>query len=153
MNILSIEKDVKYNFKFKKQFQEILDVFANILNYKTNLKVDVLITDNKGIKIISNDYRNIDKETDVLSFPFNFDKETIKTLGFNFLGEIILSFEKIQEQAKKFNHSIKREFCFLFAHGLVHLSGRDHKKSEKEEKEFNSIVNEIIEKVKIFRKN
>lgn len=153
MNILSIEKDVKYNFKFKKQFQEILDVFANILNYKTNLKVDVLITDNKGIKIISNDYRNIDKETDVLSFPFNFDKETIKTLGFNFLGEIILSFEKIQEQAKKFNHSIKREFCFLFAHGLVHLTGRDHKKSEKEEEEFNSIVNKIIEKVKIFRKN
>ena len=153
MNILSIEKDVKYNFKFKKQFQEILDVFANILNYKINLKVDVLITDNKGIKIISNDYRNIDKETDVLSFPFNFDNQTIETLGFNFLGEIILSFEKIQEQAKKFNHSIKREFCFLFAHGLVHLSGRDHKKSEKEEEEFNSIVNEIIEKVKIFRKN
>ena len=152
MNILSIEKDVKYNFKFKKQFQEILDVFANILNYKINLKVDVLITDNKGIKIISNDYRNIDKETDVLSFPFNFDKETIKTLGFNFLGEIILSYEKIQEQAKKFNHSIKREFCFLFAHGLVHLSGRDHKKNKKEEEDFNSIVNEIIEKVKIFRK-
>ena len=152
MNILSIEKDVKYNFKFKKQFQEILDVFANILNYKINLKVDVLITDNKGIKIISNDYRNIDKEKDVLSFPFNFDKETIKTLGFNFLGEIILSYEKIQEQAKKFNHSIKREFCFLFAHGLVHLSGRDHKKNKKEEEDFNSIVNEIIEKVKIFRK-
>lgn len=151
MNIISIEIDDNYDFEFEKEFKRILKTFGKILNYSNNLKVDILITNNKNIKKISKEYRGIDKETDVLSFPFQFD-EFSNQIGINFLGEIILSYEKIEEQAKEFNHSLKREFCYLFAHGLVHLSGRDHKKSEEEEIEFNNIVYQIMEKEKINRK-
>lgn len=150
MESLSIVNETKYNFEYEKEFLEIINSFTKILNYKTNIKVDVLITNNKGIKKISKQYRNIDKETDVLSFPFEFN-DFSKQLGFNFLGEIIISYEKIESQAKEFNHSIKREFCYLFAHGLVHLTGRDHKKSIDDEKEFNEIVDSIMNDVKIYR--
>ena len=150
MNKLNVCVDVKYKFRYKKDFQNILNIFANNLKYKKPLIVDVLITDNKNIRNISNQYRDIDKETDVLSFPFHFENFS-NEIGHLFLGEIILSFEKIQEQAKKFNHSIRREFCFLFAHGLVHLSGRDHKKDLDEEKKFNDIVYNIINKTNIKR--
>lgn len=149
MNIISIEIDDNYDFKFEKEFKRILKTFGKILNYSNNLKVDVLITNNKNIKKISKEYRDIDKETDVLSFPFQFD-EFSNQIGINFLGEIILSYEKIEQQAIEFNHSLKREFCYLFTHGLVHLSGRDHKKNE-EETEFNNIVYQIMEKEKINR--
>lgn len=149
MNIISIEIDDNYDFKFEKEFKKILKTFGKILNYSNNLKVDVLITSNKNIKKISREYRDIDKETDVLSFPFQFD-EFSSQIGINFLGEIILSYEKIEQQAKEFNHSLKREFCYLFAHGLVHLSGRDHKEN-KEEIDFNNIVYQIMEKEKINR--
>ena len=61
-----------------------------------------------------------------------------------------LSYEKIEQQAEEFNHSIKREFCFLFTHGLVHLLGLDHKTKEDEEK-FNNIVYDVINAEKIYR--
>lgn len=150
MNVLSIEINDKYNFQFQHEFEEILNEFQKILAYSNNLKVDVLITNNNEIRKISKEYRDIDKETDVLSFPFQFE-DFSQQIGMNFLGEIILSYEKIEKQALEFNHSIKREFCYLFAHGLVHLSGRDHKLSEEDEKEFNSIVNKIMDNLKIYR--
>ena len=150
MFTLSIVNETNYKFEFESDFKKVLEAFLNILEYKGKTHVDVLITNNEGIKEISKQYRNIDKETDVLSFPFEFNNFSDQ-LGFIHLGEIVLSYEKIEEQAKKFNHSNRREFCFLFAHGLVHLSGRDHKKDLKEEEEFNSIVYSIMDSVKIFR--
>ncbi len=150
MSTLSIKNNTNYSFRYKKDFENIFKIFASVLKLKNNIKVDVLITDNKDIKKISRQYRDIDKETDVLSFPFEF-RELSDQLGFDFLGEIVLSHEKIRAQARQFNHSVKREFCYLFAHGLVHLSGRDHKKNEQEEKEFNLIVYKIMEKAKIDR--
>lgn len=149
-NILTINNETKFNFEFEEQFEKILNIFAKELKYKTILKVDVLITDNKRIKEISKKYRNIDNVTDVLSFPFEFN-DFSEQLGFNFLGEIVLSYEKIAEQAEEFNHSLMREFCYLFTHGLVHLSGRDHKKSLEEEKQFNDIVDKIMNEIKIYR--
>ena len=149
MEILSITNETNYKFMYKKSFEEVVNAFKKVLKLKNNIHVDVLITDNKGIQKISKQYRDVDKETDVLSFPFEFKFEN--NIGINFLGEIVLSYEKIKDQAKKFNHSIKREFCYLFAHGLVHLTGRDHKKNEQEEQKFNKIVYEIMDEVKIFR--
>ncbi len=149
MKKLSIKIDNKYNFEFQKDFKKILKRFKKVMNLSKKICVDVLITDNKTIRKISKTYRNIDKETDVLSFPFVFDNFSYE-LGFNFLGEIVLSYEKIENQAKEFNHSLKREFCFLFTHGLVHLLGLDHKSKEDEIK-FNNIVYEVINAEKIYR--
>ncbi len=105
-----------------------------------NLSVNVLVTDNEGIREYNNQFRNIDKETDVLSFPnFEFDTpgeyyipegeeadyldpETNELV----LGDIILNVERIYSQAEEYGHSVKREFAFLVAHSMLHLSGYDH---------------------------
>lgn len=150
MNEVHILNNSRYIFRFKKEFNKILNAFANIMKYDKFIEVDVLITNNTEIKKISKDYRKINKETDILSFPSNLFKEA-PFLNPIPLGEIILSYEKIKLQATKFNHSIKREICFLFAHGLVHLHGLDHKKSKLEEKEFNQIVYNIMDMVDIRR--
>lgn len=150
MNCLNLLVDIDYHFRFKKEFNLVLNAYAKFFDYQKPIIVDVLITDNKHIKKISNNYRNINKETDVLSFPFE-NKNYFDDIPFIHLGEIVLSYEKIKKQALEFNHSIKREFCFLFAHGLVHLAGLDHKKSPTEEKEFNEIVYNIMNQVNINR--
>ena len=137
-----------YLFKFKKDFCNVLNAFAKIFNYQKQLIVDVLITNDLAMQAISKSSRQIDKTTDVLSFPFAFNDQN---LPFVHLGEIILSYQQIQKQAKAFNHSIRREFCFLFAHGLVHLHGLDHKQSLEQEANFNQFVYNIMEMVKIRR--
>jgi len=105
-----------------------------------NLAVNVLVTDNEGIREYNNQFRNIDRETDVLSFPnMEFDNpgeyyipegeeadyldpETNELV----LGDIILSVDRIYSQAEEYGHSVKREFAFLVAHSMLHLSGYDH---------------------------
>lgn len=102
--------------------------------------VNVLVTDNAGIREFNRKYRDMDRETDVLSFPnldferageFDipaereadyFDPET----GELVLGDIILSADKIREQAVNYGHGVKREFAFLTAHSMLHLCGYDH---------------------------
>lgn len=147
MNQVNILSD-NYLFKFRKNFLDVLNAFQKIFNYSKTLVVDVLITDDLEMQKISKSSRQIDKTTDVLSFPFAMNCEQF---DFIHLGEIVLSFEQIQRQAKQFNHSIKREFCFLFAHGLVHLHGLDHKQSLEQEANFNQFVYNIMEMVKIRR--
>lgn len=102
--------------------------------------VNVLVTDNEGIREFNRQYRDIDRETDVLSFP-NLDFEragefVISTeqradyfdpdSGELVLGDIILSADRVREQAESYGHSLKREFAFLVAHSMLHLCGYDH---------------------------
>jgi len=109
------------------------------------VEVNVLITNNEGIREFNKEYRNIDKETDVLSFP-NVDYDTPAQYDrlesdeadyFNpdtgelMLGDIILSVDRIHEQAEQYGHSVLREFAFLVAHSMLHLLGYDHMVSEE----------------------
>ncbi len=104
------------------------------------VQINVLITDNEGIREYNANYRGIDRETDVLSFP-NVDYETPSDFegveeyeadyfdpdsGELILGDIILSVDRIKEQALSYNHSEYREFAFLVAHSMLHLCGYDH---------------------------
>lgn len=108
-------------------------------------QINLLITDNSGIREYNRQYREIDKETDVLSFP-NIDFETeadFSQVEENFadcfdpdsgeliLGDIILSDDRIHEQAEAYGHSVKREFAFLIAHSMLHLCGYDHMNEEE----------------------
>ncbi|MDK2819895.1 MAG: rRNA maturation RNase YbeY [Mycoplasmataceae bacterium] len=149
---LNIKVTNDYDFKYKKKFNKIMKIFCEEFNINKKINVDLLITDNDGIKTINNDYRGINAPTDILSFPFgNFiDYESIK-YKYKPLGEIVMSFEKILDQAEEFNHSEMREFCYMFSHGLVHLNGLDHKKNKDEEIEFNSHVNNIIKIIGVVR--
>ena len=90
----------------------------------SNVEVSVSFVTNEEIKNINSEFRNINKETDVLSFPmdFEFSEEGMPYI----LGDIIISTEKSMEQAKEFGHSIDREILYLVCHSVFHLLGYDH---------------------------
>ncbi len=122
--------------KYQDSFETIIDVACKHLNIKANLIISVTIVDNDFIHRLNNDYRNIDRPTDVISFAFldgTNQKETLShQIGDVVLGEMYISFEKAEEQAKEYGHSIEREMNFLFVHGLLHLLGYDHIKPDDE---------------------
>lgn len=103
-------------------------------------QVNLVLTDNAGIRELNRECRGIDRETDVLSFPnLEFEKEGIFEVpkeaeadcfdpetGELMLGDIMISMDKMQEQAESYGHSLKREFAFLVAHSMLHLCGYDH---------------------------
>lgn len=90
----------------------------------SNVEVAVLFVDNEQIREINRDFRNIDKETDVLSFPIDLDFKDLSLP--NMLGDIVISVEKAIEQAKDFGHSVDREILYLVCHSMFHLMGYDH---------------------------
>lgn len=109
-------------------------------------EISVVLVDNEEIKSINSDTRNIDKETDVLSFPIldypngkvfkevylNFDFDKTYMDGSDLvLGDIVLSLEKAKEQSEEFGHSFLREVCYLIVHSILHLLGYDHIKDEE----------------------
>lgn len=109
--------------------------------------VSVIIVGPRSIKNINRDYRNIDKETDVISFAL-LDQldETIYEEEIE-LGDIFINRNRVLSQAKEYEHSTKREFVFLFVHGLLHLLGYDHM-TLKDEKEMFKIQKKIVEDLK-----
>lgn len=99
-------------------------------------EINVLITDNEGIRAINSAYRQIDKETDVLSFPmFEFEPGNLPDdltafmdpeTGLLPLGDMAISLQKVKAQAREFGHSDKREVGYLTVHSVLHLLGYDH---------------------------
>lgn len=104
------------------------------LEYKKLDKVifNVIFVDNEKIRKINQEYRQIDKETDVISFALE-DNEEIKFEFGRLLGDIYISVTKMKQQAKEYGHSEKREMAFLTIHGLLHLLGYDHMTNKDEE--------------------
>ena len=102
---------------------------------KKEVEVYITLTHNDNIRKINAEHRNIDKPTDVLSFPM-FEREEIPMLKKEssseegqvetMLGDIIVSVEKVREQADEYGHSFKRELAYLVTHGMLHLLGYDH---------------------------
>lgn len=112
---------------YESLFLSLMEKTFNHLSIKVNYEVDVSIVDNASIHVINRDYRHVDRPTDVISFAFFDDEEeVINEEGPNSLGQIIISYEKAEEQARLYGHSLKREMSFLFVHGLLHLLGYDH---------------------------
>ena len=97
-------------------------------NFDGNAEVSVTFVDNDKIHELNLKHRNIDRETDVLSFPlgengvYDVDLDT----GAKLLGDIVISIPKAMEQAEEYNHSLQREIGFLTVHSMLHLLGYDH---------------------------
>lgn len=120
---------------------------ALILEEKSlDYEISISFVDNKEIKDLNMEYRNIDKETDVLSFPIDEDFLIPSPL----LGDIIISVEKALEQSIEFGHSLFREIAYLTAHSMLHLMGYDHM-NEEEKKVMRSKEKEIMRRLKIFK--
>ena len=124
-----VQPNEQYESTIKKVLKECYEV-ENLVNSK--LIVTVTFTTPENIRKINNKYRNIDRETDVLSFPM-FEKDEldkkIKEQDFiceDVLGDIIISVEKVEEQAKEYGHSFERELSYMVVHGFYHLMGYDH---------------------------
>ena len=102
-------------------------------------EVSVTFTDNEKIHQLNKQYRNVDRPTDVLSFPlFDFEGEEDDLMPTEFetmLGDIVVSLEKAKEQAKEYEHSFEREVAFLCVHSTLHLLGYDHEKSPEDEED------------------
>lgn len=96
------------------------------------LEFSIIIVNNKRIHEINKEYRNIDRETDVITFALE-DYEDVKFDNYRPLGDIYISIDKVKEQAKNYGHSELRELAFLTVHGFLHLLGYDHMNKEDEE--------------------
>ncbi len=119
-------------------------------NFQVEAEVSVTLTDNKGIRALNRDFRNIDRETDVLSFPLLEDappqseEEAEPPEQKLPLGDIVISLEKAREQAVQYGHSFEREVAFLCVHSVLHLLGYDHETGEEDEKQMFFKQEEIL---------
>lgn len=139
---LYLENETKISFGFDTEeiARMVIEKVLNVENCPFDTEVNLLITDNEGIRNYNASMRNIDSATDVLSFPGLFFEEpsffyiadderadyTNPESGKIILGDIIISAEKVYSQAEEYGHSPKREFAFLVAHSMYHLCGYDH---------------------------
>ena len=121
------------NKDYKKEIEKIKEAIEKTLEIEKvkNAEFNIILVDNKKIRELNRVYRDIDKETDVISFALE-DNEDIK-LEKRILGDIYISCDMAEKQAKEYGHSTLREFSFLSVHGLLHLLGYDHM-NEKDEK-------------------
>lgn len=127
--------EIEYvNFEENKKYEELINSVLEecfktekIDDYK--LYISVTLTNPEYIRTLNKEYRNIDKETDVLSFPM-FEKPEIEGLNAlefeETLGDIVISIERVEEQAKEYGHSFERELAYMVVHGFYHLMGEDH---------------------------
>ena len=137
LRILNYVNEEKYNTFMNK----VAKSATEILKVEDNVYLNVVICDNEMIKDYNNRYRQIDRETDVLSFPSDEEGE---------LGDILISLPKATLQAEEYGHSLKRELSFLLCHGILHCMGYDHMTKEEETVMFN-LQEEILNHANIRR--
>lgn len=133
-----------------------LETVKDVLNYaikKENLEnviFNVIIVDNNYIHELNKNYRHIDRETDVITFALEDEKEMVIPDDERVLGDIYISIDKARSQAEEYGHSLLRELSFLAVHGFYHLLGYDHMTKEEEEVMF-SKQEEVLHECNIER--
>ena len=161
-----LEEEVKvpFTFDFEALAKKVIDYCMEFIKFPYEAEVNLTLTDNEGIHVINKEYRGIDRATDVLSFPMleyvtpgdfafleeensdDFNPDTGEAL----LGDIIISVDKVLEQAESFGHSVEREYAFLITHSMLHLFGFDHMQ-EEEAKVMEEKQREILLQLNILR--
>ena len=135
-------------YKLKMLIREAVEATLDFEDYRNICEVSVTFTDNEGIHELNKKFRQIDRPTDVLSFPlFDFDGESEEPPVddiMNMLGDIVISLEKAKEQAEEYGHSFEREVAFLCVHSMLHLLGYDHEISEEDDKNMRARQSEIM---------
>ncbi len=167
MNI-NLEQDMNtddiFDFNVSSEIEKTVAAYVDYLNCEYEVQVNVLLTDNETIHEMNRENRNIDRPTDVLSFPMieweepakcDFTEEEEIYLcdpdsGELLLGDIVISVDKVVEQAEEYGHSRKRELLFLIAHSMLHLFGFDHE-DEDEREEMERMQKEILNSIGVTR--
>ena len=143
--------------------QRVIEATADYVECPYEAEVNLLLTMNEEIHEMNKNFREIDRATDVLSFPmvdyeepgeFDFLEEAMEYFnpetGELMLGDIVISKEKVIAQAEEYGHSIEREYAFLIAHSMLHLFGYDHME-EEERQVMEAKQRDILEQLQILR--
>lgn len=132
---LEINSEIEQNIdEYRDIYPRLLEKALKMLNITTNVIMSVTFVGEDMIHEINKTYRNIDRPTDVISFAFLDDKseKIVGDIPLD-LGEIYICYDVADKNRLSYNNSLKRELCFLFVHGLLHLLGYDHMTKEDEE--------------------
>ncbi len=155
---MTLLTDNRTDWNFDENFLKIVTKAAEeslkYENFDPNCEISLSFVTNSEIHKINKQFRNIDRETDVLSFPqLTFEEGEIPEKNENgeiILGDIIISVEKAKAQAEEYGHSLEREIAFLTAHSMLHLMGYDHM-TEEDEKEMFGRQRAIMDNIGIGR--
>ena len=161
---LEEEVEVNFGFDYIELAQNIINACLDYSQFPYEAEINLTLTDNEGIHQINKEFREIDRPTDVLSFPMlNYDipgdfsflddennDDFNPDTGEAILGDIIISVDKVFEQAENYGHSVEREYAFLITHSMLHLFGYDHME-EEEAKVMEEKQREILHKMNILR--
>ena len=137
INFLNDSNDTLWD-EYENHCEPLLLRTLSIVGHDESVNVNVVLKDKEAVHQYNLNYRNIDRTTDVLSFEDGSEEGGVLNLG-----DIIISVDSVVQQAQDYEHSIKREFCFLVVHGYLHLLGYDHG-TEVEEKEMFDLQKEIL---------
>lgn len=138
--LLEKETELDCRLNYEELAKEVISAVLDQIGCPYECQINILLTDNAGIQKVNQTMRGMDMPTDVLSFPmieftkegdFSMVEENVPAYfdvksGELLLGDILISLEQMIRQAGEYNHSVKREYAFLIAHSVLHLSGYDH---------------------------
>ena len=157
------EGSLQLNLPCKELAEKVIEAALDYVECPYEAEVNLLLTMNDEIQEMNRNFREMDRPTDVLSFPmidydeagnFAFLEDAIDAFhpesGELMLGDIVISKEKVISQAEEYGHSIEREYAFLIAHSMLHLFGYDHME-EDERKEMEQKQEDILEGLQILR--
>lgn len=152
ISIRNEQKKLEVTKELRNLIKNVLKKGISYMEFDDNVEISIMLVDNEEIHQLNKLHRDIDRPTDVLSFPmFEYDEDgeiDIAECDFGengeiLLGDIVISLERAKEQAQEYGHSFDREVGFLTAHSLLHLLGYDHMEKD-EEKEMFSLQEEIL---------
>lgn len=158
MEIVQIEYlEVQENIENEELINKVVQTcFEEEKLLEKNLYISITLTNPENIRDINKSYRNVDNATDVLSFPM-FEKVEIEQIINNrkeevkdVLGDIVISLQRVEEQAKEYGHSFERELAYMVVHGFYHLMGYDHI-TQEEKQVMRAKEENILKKLNITR--
>lgn len=152
MNIDFVFDNEVENFEnnYGQDFTAIIEQALKTLGIEDDVEVSCVLVDDERIHEINREYRHIDRSTDVISFAME-DNDQFYVEGMpRTLGDIFISVDHAKKQAEEYGHSLRREMCFLFTHGILHLLGYDHM-TDEQEKEMFGLQDEILGALSIER--
>ena len=161
--IFENESGQAFDFDAEETASKVIEAALDYKKCPYEVQVNLILTDNDGIRQINKEFRNIDKETDVLSFPsleyeeageFDSFEESDEYFdlesGELILGDMMISVDRVLSQAEEYGHSVLREYSFLIAHSMLHLFGYDHM-TEEEAEQMQSMQEDILRGLGITR--
>lgn len=152
MNIDFVFDNEVENFEnnYEQDFTAIIEQALKTLGIEDDVEVSCVLVDDERIHKINREYRHIDRSTDVISFAME-DNDQFYVEGMpRTLGDIFISVDHAKKQAEEYGHSLRREMCFLFTHGILHLLGYDHM-TDEQEKEMFGLQDQILGALSIER--